>query len=304
MKRLLLLPVLASLVLVTTSPLSAATKTVSITSAGFVPSTITIAQGDSVTWTNADTRNRQPASKNAPFTAPVLKPGESFTFTFKDDGKFAITDELVKGQRGSVTVTKATTPVGAPSLKASRAKTIYGGSVVLSGVVPSAKPGEKVTLRADMVLPTGAHRRSVVAEMATTTAGAFSFTHVPRAQTAYTVVWQATPATAPASPAVTVLVAPRIGFGVVRKLTLRRVVFSTKATSAIPYAGRSVYIQRRNSFGQWVSLKRVVLKSNTLATRATLRLPSGVSRMRVLMPKAQAGTGYVVGVSRTISIIR
>jgi plastocyanin len=303
MKRLLLLPVLASLVLVTTSALSA-TKTVSITSAGFVPATITIAQGDSITWTNADTRNRQPASKNAPFTAPVLKPGESFTFTFKNDGKFAVTDELVKGQRGSVTVTKATAPVGAPSLKVSRSKTIYGGSVVLSGVVPTAKPGEKVTLRADVLLPTGAHQTSVVADMATTTAGAFSFTHVPRAQTAYTVVWQATPATAPASPAVTVLVAPRIGFGVVRKLTLRRVIFATKATSAIPYAGRSVYIQRRNSFGQWVSLKRVVLKSNTLATRATLRLPSGVSRMRVLMPKAQAGTGYVLGFSRTISITR
>jgi plastocyanin len=303
MKRLLLLPVLASLVLVTTSALSA-TKTVSITSAGFVPATITIAQGDSITWTNADARNRQPASKNAPFTAPVLKPGESFTFTFKNDGKFAVTDELVKGQRGSVTVTKATAPVGAPSLKVSRSKTIYGGSVVLSGVVPTAKPGEKVTLRADVLLPTGAHQTSVVAEMATTTAGAFSFTHVPRAQTAYTVVWQATPATAPASPAVTVLVAPRIGFGVVRKLTLRRVIFATKTTSAIPYAGRSVYIQRRNSFGQWVSLKRVVLKSNTLATRATLRLPSGVSRMRVLMPKAQAGTGYVLGFSRTISITR
>ena len=99
----------------------------------------------------------------------------------------------------------------------------------------------------------------------------------------------------------TVTVAPRIGIGIVKKVG-RYVTFSAKATSAIPYAGKSVYIQRRNSLGQWVSLKRVVLKSSTIATRATVRIPKGLSSIRILMPQAQAGIGYVAGASRVILV--
>ena len=95
--------------------------------------------------------------------------------------------------------------------------------------------------------------------------------------------------------------APRIGIGIVKKVG-RYVTFSTKATSAIPYAGKSVYIQRRNSLGQWVSLKRVVLKSSTIATRTTVRIPKGLSSIRILMPQAQVGTGYVAGVSRVVLV--
>ena len=50
MKKFVLLPVLAALLLVSPSAL-AATKTVSITNAGFVPDAITIDVGDSITWT-------------------------------------------------------------------------------------------------------------------------------------------------------------------------------------------------------------------------------------------------------------
>ena len=96
-------------------------------------------------------------------------------------------------------------------------------------------------------------------------------------------------------------VAPRIGIGIVKKVG-RFVTFSTKATSKIPYAGRLVFVQRRNAFGQWVSLKRVVLKSSTLATRTTVRLPRGLSSIRILMPQAQVGIGYVAGVSRVVPI--
>ena len=300
MKRFLLLPVLAAFLLASPNAL-AATKTVSITNAGFVPNAITIDAGDSITWTNSDTRNRQPTSKNAPFTAPILKPGEMYTFQFKNDGRFNITDELVKNQRLTVTVKKASTPVGAPTLTVNKTKVIYGGSVILSGKVPVAKAGEKVTLRAEVLTRTGTKQTSSVAEGVSTSAGAFTFTTVPTAQTTYTVLWQSTPAAGTASNPVTVKVAPRIGVGIVKKVG-RYVTFSTKATSAIPYAGKSVYVQRRNSFGQWVSLKRVVLKSSTVATRTTVRLPKGSSSIRILMPQLQVGTGYVTGVSRVLLI--
>lgn len=300
MKRFLLLPVLAAFLLASPTAL-AATKTVSITNAGFVPNAVTIDAGDSITWTNSDSKNRQPISQNAPFASPILKPGETYTFQFKNDGRFNVTDALVKQQKMTVTVKKAPTPVGSPSLTVNKPKVIYGGAVVLSGKLPVAKAGEKVVLRAEVVTPTGTKQTSTVAEVLSAASGAFSFTTVPTAQTAYTVNWQATPATATVSNTVSVRVAPRIGVGIVRKVG-RDVTFSTKATSKIPYAGKLVFVQRRNALGQWVSLKRVVLKSSTVATRTTVRLPRGASSIRILMPQAQVGIGYVTGVSRVLLI--
>lgn len=300
MKKFLLLPVLTAFLLASPSAL-AATKTVSITNAGFVPNNVELVAGDSITWTNGDTRNRQPISQDAPFAAPILKPGESYTFQFKTDGKFTITDALVRNQRMTVTVKKAPAPVGAPSLSVNKQKVIYGGAVVLTGKLPVAKPGEKVTLRAEVLTRTGTKQTSTVAEVNSTTEGSFTFTTAPTAQTTYTVTWQPTPSTTTTSNAVLVRVAPRVGLGVVSKVG-RTVTFSTKATSAIPYAGRSVYVQRRNALGQWVSLKRVVLKSSTLTTRTSVRLPKGLSRIRVLMPLSQVGTGYVAGVSRIVLV--
>lgn len=302
MRKLMLLPVFAALLLAAPSAL-AATKTVSITKSAFVPNAVTIDQGDSITWTNSDDRNRQPVSQNAGFASPILKPGETFTYTFKDNGTFTVRDALVGNQSMRVTVNKAPA-LASPSLAASRTKLIYGGSVVLTGKVPNGKAGEKVTLRAEVLTPQGTRQANAVAEANTTADGTFRFVDVPTAQTTYTVAWQATPATAMPSETVTVAVAPRIGLGVVRKLSGRRVVLSTKATSAISYAGRSVFVQRRTSFGEWVSIKRVVLRGGTLATRTTVRLPKGLSRVRVFMPKSQAGTGYIAGVSRTLLIVR
>ncbi len=300
MKRFLLLPVLAAFLLAAPTAL-AATKTVSITNAGFVPDAVTIDAGDSVTWTNSDTKNRQPISQNASFASPILKPGETYTFQFKTDGKFNVTDALVKNQKLTVTVKKAPAPVGSPSLSTNKSKVIYGGAVVLSGKLPVSKAGEKVMLRAEVLTRTGTKQTSSVAEVMSTASGAFTFTTAPAAQTTYTVSWQATPATATTSSPVTVTVAPRIGIGIVKKVG-RYVTFSAKATSGIPYAGKSVYLQRRNSLGQWVSLKRVVLKSSTIATRATVRIPKGLSSIRILMPQAQVGIGYVAGVSRVVLI--
>ena len=300
MKKLLLLPMLAAFLLVAPTAF-AATKTVSITNAGFVPDKITIDAGDSITWTNSDSKNRQPISQAAAFASPILKPGETYTFQFKNDGRFDVTDALVKNQKLTVTVKKAPAPLGSPSLSVSKTKAIYGGAVVLSGKVPVAKAGEKVTLRAEVLTRTGTKQTSSVAEVMSTASGAFSFTTVPTAQTTYTVNWQATPATATTSSPVAVSVAPRIGVGIVKKVG-RYVTFSMKATSAIPYVGKSVYVQRRNSLGQWISLKRVVLKSSTIATRATVRIPKGLSSIRILMPQAQVGIGYVTGVSRVVLI--
>jgi plastocyanin len=300
MKKLLLLPIAALLLGLPSA--QAVTKTVAITNGGFVPSAITIDVGDSLTWTNSDSKNHQPISQNkeAPFASPILKPGESFTYAFTKDGKFTITDALVNRVRMTVTVKKVAV-TGLPTLTSSKKKVVYGGAVVLTGKIPIAKAGDKVTLRAEVLRPNGTKQTSNVADATTDGNGAYSFTNAPTAQTTYTVVWQGVPAASATSKPALVAVAPRIGFGLVRKVG-RVVTFSMKATSAIPYAGHSVLIQRRNSLGQWVSLKRIVLKSSTVATRAAVRLPGGLSRIRILMPQGQVGTGYVTGVSRVIAV--
>ena len=83
----------------------------------------------------------------------------------------------------------------------------------------------------------------------------------------------------------------------------RLATVSTRATSAISYRGHVVWVQRRNAFGRWVALRRVVLRSNSLPTLATVRLPHGLSRLRVTMTAVQAGIGYTAGTSRTMLVL-
>ncbi len=78
MERRLLLPALL-LALAFLGPANAATTVaVSITKAGFVPKDVSIAAGDTVTWTNADTSGHQVISNDAGFATPLLQPGESY----------------------------------------------------------------------------------------------------------------------------------------------------------------------------------------------------------------------------------
>ena len=105
-----------------------------------------------------------------------------------------------------------------------------------------------------------------------------------------------------ATPPITVKVRPRVGWRV-KTASGRLVTFFTKATGARSFGGKFVYLQRRNAFGQWVSLKRVYLGATSSATFRA-RLPSGRSRVRLFMPATQAGPGYIAGISRTLSLVR
>ena len=57
-------------------------------------------------------------------------------------------------------------------------------------------------------------------------------------------------------------------------------------------------MQRANAFGEWVSLKKVTLNSQS-ATRFKLRnLPHGLNRLRLFISTNQAGAGYFHGPAR------
>ena len=285
------------LALVALAPADAATFTVSIAKTGFSPSALTIAVGDTVTWRNDDSTSHQIASKSAGFTSPLIKPGETFSFTYKEAGRFSYQDETVRKNKGTVTVQGAPTAI---SLTASASTTlvVYGGTVTLSGATSSKRAGETVTIYAR---PYGTTTFGAVGSAVTEGGGSWSFLVRPKLLTTYEARWK--PATVTAtSPSIAVRVRPQILFRV-RAASGRTVTFFTKARAVRSLAGKTPYLQRRNAFGQWVILRKVTLTSTSAATFKA-RLPKGRSRVRMFLPKLQAGPGYLAGISRTLVLVR
>ena len=297
MRSRILLPALL-LALVVLAPAQAATFTVSITKGGFAPSTLTIAVGDTVTWRNDDTSSHQIASKSAGFTSPLIKPGETFSFTYKLAGRFSYQDETVKRNKGTVTVQGAPTTAISLTAGASSTLVVYGTTVTLSGTASSKRSGETVTIFAQ---PYGAAGVAALGSAITQGGGSWSFLVRPKLRTAYEARWKPAATTATSSP-VTVRVRPQVLFRV-KTASGRAVTFFTKARGVRSFAGKVVSLQRRNAFGQWVILRKATLRS-TSAVTFTARLPKGRSRVRMFMPRAQAGPGYLAGISRTLSLVR
>jgi plastocyanin len=285
MKRLLMLPLALVATLVVAASAGADTKTVQITKSGFTPTATTITVGDTVTWHNADSANHQVVANDGSFASPVLKPTETYSFTFQKAGKVNYHDALATGNRGSVTVSA---PAANVTLDSAAQRVIYGNSTRLSGVVTNQLVSEPVMLTSE---PYGKGTQSLAT---TTTAanGAFTFGVSPTIQTSYTAHWRTTN-----SNPVTVNVAPRVGFG----LSGSRYV--AKVTSDLTYGGRWVLVQRRNALGGWHSVKRVFLGANSRAV-FRMKLPHGRSVLRLVLPESQAGAGYVQGLSRLLAVKR
>jgi hypothetical protein len=88
------------------------------------------------------------------------------------------------------------------------------------------------------------------------------------------------------------------------KLTLRRRSggLFAQAVAARSYRGRHVWFQRRSKQGRWRSLRKVVLDDPPRRFRVVL--PQGISRVRVSLPRRQAGPGYEPTVSRVLILRR
>jgi plastocyanin len=263
------------------------TAAVVITGAGYVPSSVTINQGDSITWTNTDTADHQLTSGKT-FTSPTLKTGQSFTFTFTASGTFTIKDSLNKGQKTTVVVTRTAPATGAAAvtLSASPLQVVSGTATHFSGTISTKQAGESVTILAQRY---GDAKFSQLAKVTTTTGGAWSYSAKPTIQTSYQSQWKAK-----TSASLAIGVKPLVTFHV---LTNHR--FSTKAVAGRSFAGRIVQLQRRTSPGHWVTIQRVHLNASSAAIfRPTL--PKGTSTLRMAMSVNQAGAGYLGGTSRTI----
>src|SRR5437867_9256214 len=229
------------------SPASTATSTVQIKSTGFVPATVTINQNDSVTWTNTDTKDHQVVANGGSFASGILKPGKSYTHTFRSGGTFRYHDGLRPTLKGTVTVKgppdQVTLATSAPVVK-------FGSQVTLTGTVTSKKAGETVTL---VALPYGQTTKQVVATLQTTSGGAFSFTLAPQLNTTYQAQWKSLESS------VIVQVEPLIKLPFVS----RTGYFHFYVTAAQSFAGRFVYLQRFTLARQWVNPRALTLGSKS-----------------------------------------
>src|SRR5919108_2627303 len=86
------------------APAQSATINVRVAKSGFSPSSVRIDFGDTVKWTNADTSNHQVVADNGSFASPILKPNQSYSFTFKAAGRFPYHDAIRPSLKGVIRV--------------------------------------------------------------------------------------------------------------------------------------------------------------------------------------------------------
>ena len=282
MKRALF-SIAAVLVLALPASSSAATISVKISATTFNPKTVTVNQGDSVEWVNIDKVNHQLVANNGAFASSILKPAAKFSFTFNAAGTFHYHDALKPSLTGTVVVKG---PPPSISLGVNNPIVFYGDQTTISGTVSSAKANESVTILAQ---PFGSSTQQV-ATLVTGTGGAFVYTTTPTAFTIYSVKWK----TATSQPMSVQVVPSSRSTGDATRLF-------AKITASHPFEGRSIYLQRRSSFGQWVTVEKLKLGPNS---GRIFKAPhkKGTFTYRVYMTTNQAGSGYLDTWSNSVRV--
>jgi len=109
MKRLLFLAALSIVAVLMFASVAGAqkqaTKTVVIQGFSFHPAHITVTRGTKVTWINKDMTKHTATANNGAFDSGVLRPGQSYSHTFKTAGRTNNYHcEIHPSMMGSVTV--------------------------------------------------------------------------------------------------------------------------------------------------------------------------------------------------------
>jgi plastocyanin len=272
------------------SALSATTKNVDITQAGFTPGKVTIDYGDTVTWTNKDAGTHQVLADQLAFpTSPVLAQSQTYSYTFMKSGSFGYRDALHTNRRGTVVVRAGVSITAAPSLLA------YGKSATLSGSISSGAVGDTVNIDAMECGKTGFTRLTSVKSAAN---GAWSSPVKPALNTVYQASWRNTK-----SAQLTAKVKPGLSL---KRVRAHR--FTASLVAAQAFTGKYVVLQRyAKAKRTWKTVKRVTLRTAkagitpTIAssTKVRLAVPRG-TRLRLLLTADQAGACYATTLSSTI----
>jgi len=89
----------------TGSPAAAAGDAVTIDNFAFVPATLTVKAGSTVTWTNRDEEPHTVAASDGSFHSPGMGTGATFSYTFSAPGKFDYVCSIHPMMHGTVVVT-------------------------------------------------------------------------------------------------------------------------------------------------------------------------------------------------------
>lgn len=261
---------------------TAVTKAVKITSTAFSPATVNIKTGDSVKWTNKDTKTHQVVSNNGSFLSSIISPNHTYTHTFNTPGTYRYHDGLHPSLTGKIVVSG---PPPAVTIAAGAPIITYGASTRITGQISNGQAGETVTVYAQKY---GDPSATLIATLLTGTGGVWTTVVTPTLLTTYQAHWKST-----LSSTVQVAVHPKVAF------TLSRRGFGVVKVSANhSMKGHKVYIQRHTRFGEWVKIKRVILGSRSSGS-FRLHLSRGRYVLRAYMTINQAGPGYLDGISRT-----
>lgn len=276
MRKLLLTLAAAVTALAVAGPAGAATtKAVNIFGSTFSPKSVTITEGDTITWVNRDNANHQILADKGQFVSAILRPRQTFSFTFNAAGTYTYKDELNTRLRGTVVVN------GLPptlTLAVTSQFIVFGDKVTLSGAVSSHKGGEQVTI---YYQPYPQSNLIALATVLTGADGSYNYIVTPQIATNYEATWKGAYST-PTS----VQVQPRLSIG-------RNNGWVVHAYGGRSFAGRAVQFQRLNSVtGQWVTLKKLLLNSKS-GSKFELKLPKGMNQLRLTMSVNQAGAGFL-----------
>lgn len=188
----------------------------------------------------------------------------------------------------SATAGAATTQSQQLTITTSQRVVVYGDRVRVSGVLGNR------SANAPVIVAIRRHGDSSFLPVSTTTTeanGVWSFTFEPTIRSQL----QARSGDS-VSRIATVHVKPRL------TLTRRRGALFAQAISAGSFRGRHVWFQRRSKDGRWRSVRKVVLDDPP--RRFEAKLPKGVYRVRISLPRRQAVPGYEPAVSRVLVLRR
>lgn len=115
---------------------------------GYQPATITVAVGDTVTWSNTGALQHTVTSETGAFDSGLIAPGQSFTQTFQTPGTYNYFCTLHPNMRGTVTVSvpsgQATPGPSAIPTPSVQATSTYTGSPAIQLVIDEPRPGGRL----------------------------------------------------------------------------------------------------------------------------------------------------------------
>jgi amicyanin len=86
---------------------TANTAEVKIDNFSFVPKSLTVKAGETVTWTNRDDIPHVIVSTDKKFSSPVLDTDQAFSFTFKEPGSYPYFCKIHPTMTGTIVVAKS-----------------------------------------------------------------------------------------------------------------------------------------------------------------------------------------------------